>query len=974
MLVFSLMLAVNLFAQTSTPPSSGTGTSGDPYLIATLDNLYWVTQNSSSWDKYFKQTADINAATSSGWDGGAGFLPIGNTSTPFTGSYNGQGGIISSLTINRPSVSFVGMFGYVEGGEIVNLGIDTDITGSGYVGAIAGCASFSSTISNCLTDGTLTGDYYTGGVVGSLEEGSTLDKSGSLSSVSGQRYVGGLVGRNLAAITDCYASGSVNGSVSDEGGLVGGNTSTPSVSNSFWDTETSTLAASAGGTGKTTSEMKTLATYTSTASSGLTTPWDFVGTPNDDAGIADWWNMDASETNFGGYPIPSWYAFTSTPSGDGSSGAPYQIATLNHLYWLSQLSTTYPAYVYVEQTADIPAYSTAYINSGQGFLPVGNPDYFVGSYNGQQHEISGLFINRSTTNQVGFFSSLYVESIVLDLHLTELDILGNFRVGGLVGNASSSNITIRRTSCSGNVKALDNQVGLLAGIMQISGIIVEECWTEGTVTGVSEVGGLIGRCGGAASVGISMSDCYSRADVIAGNTAGGLIGKLLQGVHTGVQIEHCYSTGTVTGNSVIGGLFGYEATDLSLVTLTANFWDTESSGLTDGVGSLDPDPAGITGKTTAQMKTESTFTNAGWDFTTIWAMDGTTNDGYAYLQGSSAATVTFFSGENFEPSITVGQNNQPIGRFSLSADILGSSLTGADITLTGTFSGADNFKFWHSEDDNFNSDEDNLLTPTENRASVHVLPKSEFSAVKTGRSNMRENVIEFSNFSSSIMLTPEYYFVTCDVASDATGSIQPILQDNSSLSFSNGSLSGTISNAPLSGDDTPLPVLLSSFTGNIENGLPTLYWTTESELENMGWNVFRSEHENSIEQNNYLQLNEILIPGMGTFTEPTDYSFIDEYTVQSGEFYYYWLQSISNSGETELFGPVEIEIYDSGLPEVPSNSYLGTNRPNPFNPTTTIEFGIKEGEGGVLSIYNVLGQKILSQKYEAGFHTFIWDA
>ncbi|MCF7794436.1 MAG: T9SS type A sorting domain-containing protein [Candidatus Cloacimonetes bacterium] len=807
MLVFSLMLAVNLFAQTSTPPSSGTGTSGDPYLIATLDNLYWVTQNSSSWDKYFKQTADIDAATTSGWDGGAGFLPIGNTSTPFTGSYNGQGGIISSLTINRPSVSFVGMFGFVEGGEIVNLGIDADITGSGYVGAIAGCASFSSTISNCLTDGTLTGDYYTGGVVGSLEEGSTLDKSGSLSDVSGQRYVGGLVGRNLAAITDCYASGSVNGSVSDEGGLVGGNTSTPTVSNSFWDTETSTLAASAGGTGKTTTEMKTLATFTSTASSGLTTPWDFVGTPNDDAGIADWWNMDASETNFGGYPIPSWYAFTNTPSGDGSSGAPYQIATLNHLYWLSQLSTTYPAYVYVEQTADIAAYSTAYINSGQGFLPVGNPDYFVGSYNGQQHEIAGLFINRSTTDQVGFFYSLYDESIVLDLHLTELDILGNSRVGGLVGKASTANITLRRSSCSGNVEAIQDKVGLLAGIMEISGIIVEECWTEGIVTGDSEVGGLIGRCGGAASVGISMSDCYSRADVIADNTAGGLIGRLLQGVHTGVHIEHCYSTGTVTGNSDIGGLFGYEAADLSLVTLTANFWDTESSGLTDGVGSLDPDPAGITGETTSNMQSQTTYTTVGWDFSSVWEIIGT-------------------------------------------------------------------------------------------------------------------------NY--------------------------PRLRDN---------------------PDPTLPVTLSSFTGSLENGFPTLNWITESELENLGWNIYRCEEENGFATDNSLKLNESLIPGMGTLSTPTTYNYIDEQPAENLGFHYYWLESVSYSGELEVFGPVSIDLSESNLiPVVPVKSFINQNRPNPFNPTTTIEFGIEEGEKGTLSIYNSKGQKILSQKYEAGFHTFNWDA
>ena len=62
---------------------SGSGTEGDPYLISSLDNLYWVTQTISSWSSYFKQTADIDASSSSGWDGGQGFTPIGNLVNPF---------------------------------------------------------------------------------------------------------------------------------------------------------------------------------------------------------------------------------------------------------------------------------------------------------------------------------------------------------------------------------------------------------------------------------------------------------------------------------------------------------------------------------------------------------------------------------------------------------------------------------------------------------------------------------------------------------------------------------------------------------------------------------------------------------------------------------------------------------------------------------------------------------------------------
>jgi len=57
---------------------------------------------------------------------------------------------------------------------------------------------------------------------------------------------------------------------------------------------------------------------------------------------------------------------------------------------------------------------------------------------------------------------------------------------------------------------------------------------------------------------------------------------------------------------------------------TSCFWDTQ----TTGVGYSD----GGTGKTTAQMKTESTFTSAGWDFSTIWEIVPSINDGYPYLR------------------------------------------------------------------------------------------------------------------------------------------------------------------------------------------------------------------------------------------------------------------------------------------------------------------------------------------------------
>jgi len=83
-----ILFSAQTFAQTATPPA-GDGTESNPYEIATLENLYWLSQSDTAWDKHYIQTADIDAAATSGWDNDSGFTPIGNKNTEFSGTYNG---------------------------------------------------------------------------------------------------------------------------------------------------------------------------------------------------------------------------------------------------------------------------------------------------------------------------------------------------------------------------------------------------------------------------------------------------------------------------------------------------------------------------------------------------------------------------------------------------------------------------------------------------------------------------------------------------------------------------------------------------------------------------------------------------------------------------------------------------------------------------------------------------------------------
>ena len=169
------------------------------------------------------------------------------------------------------------------------------------------------------------------------------------------------------------------------------------------------------------------------------------------------------------------------------------------------------------------------------------------------------------------------------------------------------------------------------------------------------------------------------------------------------------------------------------------------------------------------------------------------------------------------------------------------------------------------------------------------------------------------------------------------------------------------------------PVTLSSFTAIFENSTPTLQWTTQSESNNLGWNVYRSLSENLGQAN---QMNNVLIPGYGTTSEPTDYVFTDENEVENNTSYWYWLESTSYSGETDLYGPVTLTILieENETPDLPTESILQGNYPNPFNPHTMISFSIQDGESGALTIYNTRGQLLETHRFEAGEHQFNWNA
>jgi hypothetical protein len=251
-------------------------------------------------------------------NGGKGWQPIGTRDASFYGHFDGQGHEVRDLFINRPTEGDVGLFGAVYNKTTIdNLGVvNADVTGQSYVGIVAGINY--GAVGSCYSSGNVTGETYVGVLVGGSADtidssysvgsatGSTLiggllggntgtvGNSYSLASAIGDSRVGGLIGGNGGTASNCYSAGSVGGN-DDIGGLVGADF-VGTVTNSFWDLQSSGQTISAGGTGKATAEMQDIAIFSAAG-------WNIVAVGNvGERNSAYIWDIVSGVT----YPFLSW--------------------------------------------------------------------------------------------------------------------------------------------------------------------------------------------------------------------------------------------------------------------------------------------------------------------------------------------------------------------------------------------------------------------------------------------------------------------------------------------------------------------------------------------------------------------------------------------------------------------------------------------------------------------------------------------
>ncbi len=624
----------------STPSyGGGSGEPNDPYLVYTAEQLNSIGLVLCDSDAHFKLMADIDLS----WYTGSSFNIIGmGWRNAFTGVFDGDGHTISNFTYISPDGNYIGLFGYVEGGEIRDLGlIDAYIfAGTGdYIGALVGYLGGRRdrywNVSGCYAEGGVIAGVgsYIGGLVGATRAGrvsmcySTAyvlggDSVGGVVGYNGQQHhkylgqvyncystgrvlgstgVGGLVGDNEGEIYNCYSAGSVSGDA-NAGGLIGAGVPSwdefgAQVIGSFWDVDSSGVETSAGGVGKTTEQMQMAST--------------FVGWRCDPV-----WTIDEGDD----YPHLIWEdmpgELISTPSYGGGSGEPndpYLIYTAEQLNMIGQVWCDLDAHFKLMADIDLSGFT------GTEFNIIGRDMYlrhpyayepltFRGVFDGNGHEISHFNYSTTEAYNIGVFG--YVSGgEIRDLGLREpnVEVVAGWFVGSLVGTLYGSSSAVVGCYAEGGKVSGDSFVGGLVG--DAHGDIFE-CYAASSVSGTSVVGGLAGYVGSR-----TVSDCYATGSVEGDTKVGGLIG-----CSSGGEISNCYSADEVLGTTDVGGLVGYEQSFSYWPTTYAKcFWDMDVNPDVNGIGNVDD--ANVTGKTTAEMQMASTFVDAGWDFETpIWTI------------------------------------------------------------------------------------------------------------------------------------------------------------------------------------------------------------------------------------------------------------------------------------------------------------------------------------------------------------------
>ena len=165
-----------------------------------------------------------------------------------------------------------------------------------------------------------------------------------------------------------------------------------------------------------------------------------------------------------------------------------------------------------------------------------------------------------------------------------------------------------------------------------------------------------------------------------------------------------------------------------------------------------------------------------------------------------------------------------------------------------------------------------------------------------------------------------------------------------------------------------VPVELSSFTATLTaQNYVQLTWVSQSESQMVGYRVYRNT---SNTQATSVLVDTPLVPATNTSTMQT-YSATDT-EVEIGTTYFYWLEAVDYNSST-YHGPVSVTVEGDVPPVLPELTTMKNAYPNPFKGNTIIEVGLKAGETGTVTIYNLSGQVVRTFAVTEGNHSLNWN-
>ena len=324
---------------------------------------------------------------------------------------------------------------------------------------------------------------------------------------------------------------------------------------------------------------------------------------------------------------------------------------------------------YFLQTADIDLSDYYWKPIGPNW---GGYDYsfFAGNYDGDGHNITGLYI--SDGGYAGLFGvvSGYVDgrytAEIHDLNIVNayIECTNNSEVGGIAA-ATSARVNIYNCSFSGTIIGQNSYVGGIVG--SANGVKYREniynCYNTGSISGNGYVGGIVGY-----SVFVTIENSYNTGEIYSSSTTGGTGGITGSGGNT--TLRNCYNAGTINGGRYSGGLGNYASCYNCFNVGKVIPYNSSSSyagallGRSEGVrnsyyieDSIDESFSGnitVLGSvcTLANAQDLNWYTNSSnwyssypWDFEETWSIISGVNNGLPILTNfidSMIVTITYY--------------------------------------------------------------------------------------------------------------------------------------------------------------------------------------------------------------------------------------------------------------------------------------------------------------------------------------------